>query len=288
VSQAVLGLGGNLGARRALFSCARALLAAQPGLRVLAASPLYHTPPLGPPQPEYLNAALLVDWVGEPRSLLAVTQHVEALLQRQRQLHWGPRTLDLDLLYWVPGEVREPDLRIPHRELQQRSFALAPLLDVLPELQPRYRSALSRLGGVPARAETWAARFERDGQELVTATCDEPAELVSALASALASLFQGFAAARSVLPFRCPEPGGLSDPVGWQALEQRLRAAFASGFFVVQAAVSDASEGTLSGVFVGQHGGRPASLPALRIQLESHGSAMRARVRESLGSALWP
>lgn len=288
MSQAVLGLGGNLGARRALFSCARALLAAQPGLRVLAASPLYHTPPLGPPQPEYLNAALLVDWVGSPRSLLAVTQHVEALLQRQRQLHWGPRTLDLDLLYWVAGEVREPGLRIPHRELEQRSFALAPLLDVLPELGPRYRSALSGLAEVPARAEAWAARFERHGQELVTADCDEPAELVSALASALASLFHGSAAARSVLPFRCPAPGGPCDAVGWRLLEQRLRAAFASGFFVVQAAVSDVSEGTLSGVFVGQHGGGPASLPGLRIQLESHGSAMRARVRESLGSALWP
>ena len=69
MTRAVLGLGSNLGARRALLGCAQALLAAQPGLRVLAASPLYHTPPLGPPQPDYLNAALLIDSAGRVREL---------------------------------------------------------------------------------------------------------------------------------------------------------------------------------------------------------------------------
>jgi 2-amino-4-hydroxy-6-hydroxymethyldihydropteridine diphosphokinase len=284
VAQAVLGVGGNLGARRALFACARALLAAQPGLQVLAASALYHTPPLylvpavGPPQPEYLNAALLVDWVGEPRALLALSQHVEALLQRQRQQRWGPRTLDLDLLYWAGGAIREPGLSIPHPELERRSFALAPLLDVLPELAPRYRPALEQLGGAPAGRELWAARCERRGDAWVTDACDEPLELISALGSALAARFDGAVEPRSVLPFRCPAPGDPAAAGTSQALERRLRAAFANGFLVAHVAACEVREGSLNGVFVGQHSGRPAQLPELRFELQSSGSALRARV----------
>jgi 2-amino-4-hydroxy-6-hydroxymethyldihydropteridine diphosphokinase len=288
MTRAVLGLGSNLGARRALLGCARALLAGQPGLRVLSASPLYHTPPLGPPQPDYLNAALLVDWVGEPRSLLAVTQHVETLLQRQRAQRWGPRTLDIDVLHWAGGQVRELGLEIPHPELERRSFALAPLLDVSPQLASRYRGTLDQLGGAPARAEAWAASFEPDGRDLLTAICEEPAELVSAVGSALSARFQRPVLAGAVLPFRCPVPGRVDNPALLQRLEQRLRGAFASGFWVAQVAVSEAREGHLSGVFVGRQVGVPARLPAQRIVLEAPGPAMRARVLESLGSALWP
>lgn len=284
MAHAVLGVGGNLGARRALFACARALLAAQPGLQIVAASPLYHTPPLyfapgaGPAQPDYLNAALLVDWVGEPRGLLALSQHVETLLRRQRLQRWGARTLDLDLLYWAGGAVREPGLSIPHPELERRSFALAPLLDVLPQLGPRYRPALEQLGGAPARREAWSARYERRGDAWVTDACDEPLELISALGSALAARFDGTVVPRSVLPFRCPAPGDAAAEGVGRALEQRLRAAFASGFLVAHVAACEVREGSLTGVFVGQHSGRPAQLPALRFQLQPSSSAMRARV----------
>jgi 2-amino-4-hydroxy-6-hydroxymethyldihydropteridine diphosphokinase len=278
VGLAVLGVGGNLGARRALFGCARALLAAQPGLRILAASALYHTPPLGPPQPDYLNAALLVDWVGEPRGLLALSQHVEGLLQRQRKQRWGPRTLDVDLLYWTAGAIREPGLTIPHPELERRSFALAPLLDVLPELGPRYRPALEQAGGAPDRAEPWAERVERSADGWITAACDDPPELISALGSALAARFGGAVEARAVLPFRCPAPDEVAAMAVFGALEQRLRAAFASGFFVAHVAVSEVRPGSLSGVFVGQHSGRAAQLPAADVQLTASGSATRARV----------
>jgi 2-amino-4-hydroxy-6-hydroxymethyldihydropteridine diphosphokinase len=280
VALAVLGVGGNLGARRALFGCARALLAAQPGLRVLAASSLYHTAPLGPPQPDYLNAALLVDWVGAPRGLLALTQHVEALLQRQRGQRWGPRTLDLDLLYWAGGQVREPGLSVPHRELERRSFALAPLLEVCPELGQRYRPALERVGGAPARAEAWMPRVVREGDAWVTDVCDDPLELFSALGSALAARFTGEVMARSTLPFACPAPGspGVAGGTAPEALEQRLRAAFAAGFFVAHVAVCEVREGRLNGVFVGQHSGRPARLSAARVELVPSASPTLARV----------
>src|SRR5262245_25178879 len=101
--RAVLGLGGNLGARAPLLRAATALLEAQPGLTVLARSLVYETPALGPPQPDYLNAALRVEWVGKPEGLFAVMVHVEQLLGRERRERWGARTIDLDLLLWSGG-----------------------------------------------------------------------------------------------------------------------------------------------------------------------------------------
>src|ERR1700712_3870484 len=132
--EAVLGLGGNLGARRAIFQAAIALLDAQPGCRVLARSKLYETPPLGPPQPDYLNAAVRVSFAGEVEPLLELVQRIERLLGRERRERWGARTLDIDVLHWSAGPVQSASLEVPHRELARRSFALAPLLDVAPEL----------------------------------------------------------------------------------------------------------------------------------------------------------
>jgi 2-amino-4-hydroxy-6-hydroxymethyldihydropteridine diphosphokinase len=156
---AVLGLGTNLGARRAILEGAIALL----GDRVLARSALYVTPPLGPPQPDYLNAAVRVRWDRPIEALLARVQELEASFERQRSVRWGPRTLDVDILYSSAGPVSTPALCVPHPELEQRSFALAPLLDVAPELAslaPR----LAALGGAPART-SWSA-IVREGSEL--------------------------------------------------------------------------------------------------------------------------
>src|SRR4051794_26274702 len=95
---AVLGLGTNLGARRAILQSAIALLA--PHAPVLARSALYATPPLGPPQPDYLNAAVRVHWDDSPERLLALAHRVETQLGRERRERWGPRTLDVDILHW--------------------------------------------------------------------------------------------------------------------------------------------------------------------------------------------
>ncbi len=135
----VVGLGGNLGSREAFLVAAERLLAASPAIVVAARSALYATPPLGPPQPDYLNAALRLETTLHPRELLPRLLAIEALLGRQRRVRWGPRTIDLDLLHWSGGEVREPDLIVPHPGLPERPFAIAPLLDVAPELAERYR-----------------------------------------------------------------------------------------------------------------------------------------------------
>ncbi len=151
--RAIVGIGGNLGPRRAIFACAETLLAAEPGCSVEARSRLYATKPLGPPQPDYLNAALALAWVGDAPRLMHVLRSVEQLLGRVRRERWGPRTLDLDLLHWSAGPIQQPGLVVPHAGLVERAFALAPLLDVAPDLDPLYASRLAELGGPPPLAQ---------------------------------------------------------------------------------------------------------------------------------------
>src|SRR5688572_28851136 len=214
--RAVLGLGSNLGARRALFDCARTLLAAQPGVRVAAVSRLYHTPPLGPPQPGYLNAAMALDWPGTPRSLLTITQHVEALLRRQRGQPWGPRTLDLDILYWSGGGVHEPGLRVPHPELTRRAFALVPLAEVAPQVPRELGVTSEAIDPAFAPAEPFERPFRRLGEHaLELGPLEEPLELASAFVTGMSLLLASRdptrAAPSMVLPFVCSlvRPGRL-------------------------------------------------------------------------------
>jgi 2-amino-4-hydroxy-6-hydroxymethyldihydropteridine diphosphokinase len=127
---AVVGLGSNLGDRRAILRLAVERLASRS--RVTAVSPVYESPPLGPPQPAYLNAAVRLEWPGSSFELLAALLAIEASLGRARRVRWGPRTLDLDIL-WIDGVALDtPELTVPHPGLTQRAFALVPLLDVAP------------------------------------------------------------------------------------------------------------------------------------------------------------
>ncbi len=148
---AVIGLGANLGCPRRAFSGARAQLARH--CRIVRSSGLYRTKPIGgPPQPDFLNAALRVSAGLGPRGLLGLLLRIERRLGRVRDERWGPRLLDLDLL-WVAGlQVRGPDLTIPHPRLHQRAFALMPLLEVAPSAGPpgvtgTYREALAAVKG---------------------------------------------------------------------------------------------------------------------------------------------
>lgn len=119
------------------------------GSAVKARSPVYETPPVGPPQPSYLNAAFRLETDLGPEALLERLLDIEAMLGRVREVRWGPRTLDLDLLFIDGVEVRSPRLTVPHPRLHERAFALAPLLDVAPELADRYGAALVSAGGSP-------------------------------------------------------------------------------------------------------------------------------------------
>jgi 2-amino-4-hydroxy-6-hydroxymethyldihydropteridine diphosphokinase len=149
VRRVVIALGANLGDRAATLHAAVAALRADPGLTVLAESPHYETPPAGgPPQPDYLNAAVLLATALPARVLLDRALAIERTLGRVRPdpIRWGPRTMDLDLL-WIEGEVHhEPGLEVPHPRLRERPFALRPLLDVAPDARdPRTGEPYSAL-----------------------------------------------------------------------------------------------------------------------------------------------
>jgi 2-amino-4-hydroxy-6-hydroxymethyldihydropteridine diphosphokinase len=103
-------------------------------LPIEATSRVYATAPVGgPPQGEFLNAALVVRLDGSPFELMAVLLDIERGLGRVRGARWGPRTIDLDLL-WIEGvAIDSPSLTVPHPHLRARAFALAPLLDVVPD-----------------------------------------------------------------------------------------------------------------------------------------------------------
>lgn len=118
-------LGSNLGDRGAHLAFARARLAALPGTRIVAASRVEETAPLGPgPQGPYLNQMLRLETTLEPRDLLDRLLDIEAAAGRVRATgaRWAPRTLDLDIVRFGEREVRDPGLTIPHPELPRRAF----------------------------------------------------------------------------------------------------------------------------------------------------------------------
>jgi 2-amino-4-hydroxy-6-hydroxymethyldihydropteridine diphosphokinase len=131
-----LSLGSNLGDRAGTLRAAVARLGGLPETRVVAASAMVETPPWGKTdQPAFLNMAVALETELSPEALLAATQRIETDFGRVRGEHWGPRTLDIDLLVYE-GETRDtPALRLPHPYLTQRRFVLAPLAEIAPELR---------------------------------------------------------------------------------------------------------------------------------------------------------
>ena len=132
MTRAFLGLGSNLGDRLAVL---RAAVASLPD--VVAVSPIYETDPVGgPEQGPYLNLVVELATDRTARALLEAARVVEAAAGRVRAERWGPRTLDVDVL-WVDGvEVDEPDLEVPHPRMFERRFVLVPLADLAPDLVP--------------------------------------------------------------------------------------------------------------------------------------------------------
>ncbi len=155
--RAFIGLGSNLGDRRALLRAAVEGLGA--GGDVVAVSPLYETKPVGGPagQGAYLNAVVELSTADTPRHLLERCHALEDGAGRVRAERWGPRTLDADVLYVEGCEVDEPDLTVPHPRLWERRFVLAPLADLAPDLVPPSR--LERAGGEVTRAGSVGGSF---------------------------------------------------------------------------------------------------------------------------------
>ena len=132
MTRVFLGLGSNLGDRRGYLREAIEALG-QAGLT--AVSPVYETDPVGGPEQErYLNIVVQLDNDMSPRELLELSGRLETAAARVRQERWGPRTLDVDIL-WIDGvTVDEADLVVPHPRMWERRFVVAPLRDLAPDL----------------------------------------------------------------------------------------------------------------------------------------------------------
>ncbi len=126
--RAFLGLGSNIGDRRRLL---REAVGAMPD--VVAVSPVYETDPVGgPAQDDYFNIVVEVDTLLSPRELLARCQELEQAADRRRIIRWGPRTLDVDVV-WIEGhEIDDDDYEVPHPRAHQRNFVMVPLLAIDP------------------------------------------------------------------------------------------------------------------------------------------------------------
>ena len=130
-----LGLGANLGDRLATLQQAVDLLAAR-GVRTIASSRVWATAPVGgpPDQPEFLNVVVEIDPAEmAPKEVLAAANAVEAELGRVRDVRWGPRTIDIDVLLWGGLTSDDPSLTIPHPRMHERAFVVMPLLDLDPD-----------------------------------------------------------------------------------------------------------------------------------------------------------
>lgn len=148
--RAFLGLGSNLGDRLTNLAQAVSSLSDAEGVRVIRTSRVYETEPVGPPQPDYLNAVAEVLTELSARKLLDVCLEVERQMGRVRAERWGPRVIDIDLLTYGDETIDEPGLTVPHPRMHERAFVLAPLLemDADPPLPGGRRVATLRLDGL--------------------------------------------------------------------------------------------------------------------------------------------
>jgi 2-amino-4-hydroxy-6-hydroxymethyldihydropteridine diphosphokinase len=148
VKTAFLGLGANLGDRR--HTLAQALRALDAGeVTVRRVSDVYETAPVGiTSQPEFLNLVAEIETSLAPETLLARCLQIEAELGRVRRERWGPRTIDIDVLWCDVPAVKREQIELPHPRMTERSFVMIPLAEIAPELVVNGETAVS-----------WAVRF---------------------------------------------------------------------------------------------------------------------------------
>jgi 2-amino-4-hydroxy-6-hydroxymethyldihydropteridine diphosphokinase len=137
MNSAYLGLGSNLGNRMAFLRSGRDSLVDRFDIALIRAAGVYETEAVGgpPENPLFLNTVLQIETSLEPHQLLAACLSIEDEFGRTRPARWAPRTLDIDILFYADRVICEEDLIIPHPRLQERSFVLAPLREIAPDLR---------------------------------------------------------------------------------------------------------------------------------------------------------
>jgi 2-amino-4-hydroxy-6-hydroxymethyldihydropteridine diphosphokinase len=199
IRSVVVGLGSNLGGRESLLRAAVDLLANTEEIKLVAHSSLYDSMPIGPAQPRFLNAAVHVETSLAPEEILQATRSVETTLGRERRERWGPRTLDLDVL-WIQGVVHDSEcLHVPHGELTKREFALCPLVEVVSDAVDVRDGVLlqTKISSLQRDASLCVSPFPSSfSTEILDHTADEGfvvtardrADLLAAAAEALGSI----------------------------------------------------------------------------------------------------
>jgi len=129
-----IALGSNMGDREGNLRNALELLASTPGVEIAAVSSFIETDPVGyEKQGAFINAAAALDTMLSPEELLTAMLKIEDLLGRVRTIHWGPRTIDLDLLLYGDVMMDTDRLKLPHPLMHERGFVLAPLAEIAPD-----------------------------------------------------------------------------------------------------------------------------------------------------------
>ncbi|RLQ91663.1 2-amino-4-hydroxy-6-hydroxymethyldihydropteridine diphosphokinase [Falsibacillus albus] len=132
---AYISLGSNMGDREAYLKKAMALLQRNDAISILAASSIYETDPVGyTEQGNFLNMAIKVETSFSAQELLSVILDAEMKLGRKREIKWGPRTIDLDILLYNNENIETKNLIIPHPRMHERAFVLVPLVEIEPDL----------------------------------------------------------------------------------------------------------------------------------------------------------
>ena len=154
-----LGLGGNVGDPPTAIAEALHCLQARGHVRFGRVSQVYRTPPWGPvAQADFANACALAETDLPPRALLAEVKAVETLLGREPGLRWGPRRIDIDILFYAGATLDAPDLVIPHESLFERAFVLVPLAEIAQDLRIGGRSVAAAAAAMPGpELKLWAA-----------------------------------------------------------------------------------------------------------------------------------
>lgn len=132
--EVLIGLGGNIGDPLEAMRSALRALDENPNCKVLRVSSVWKTPPWGvTDQPDFLNASAAISTTLEPRAFLELCLYIEKNLKRIRDQRWGPRSIDMDVLFFGDRIISEEGLTVPHPRIADRAFVLVPLAEIAPD-----------------------------------------------------------------------------------------------------------------------------------------------------------